>query len=165
MQFEIKPFDEVYADQVKLLGEEFMDYLISLDPDQRLRRTPEYGKFSLDRKTRKVCPNTAFFIALVGNKVIGYVFGYVDPIPPPQAWYSMEPFTQGTGEELYVIEQYRGKGVGSMLIEKFLNFLKDRSCEYISVSVFAFNKDAVKLYEKYGLHQRGLMLSNKLNAQ
>ena len=162
MEYEIKPYEEKYAEKVARLGEEFMDFLIPLDFESRLRRTPEYGKFSLERKVKRLGPQTAFYVALVRTEPVGFVFGAMDPTPPPQAWYGMHPYTQGTGEELYVKPEYRGKGIGRALMQKVEEFFRQNNCEYISISVLAFNKDAAALYERLGFHPRGVVLSKKL---
>lgn len=164
MEYSIKPYEEKYAEKVTRLGEEFMDFLIPLDFEGRLQRTPEYGKFSLERKVKRLGPNTAFLVALVNDEPIGFVFGSVDPTSPPQAWYGMRPYTQGTGEELYVKPEYRGHGIGKALMRKIEEFFREHGCEYVSISVLAFNKDAVTLYERLGFRSRGIMLSKKLGG-
>lgn len=79
------------------------------------------------------------------------------------AWMSFQSFYgrpayQGTAEiSIYVDEQYRGTGAGSILIEKALE-----ECPRLNVSnlvgfVFGHNEPSLKLLKKFGFEQWGLL--------
>jgi len=51
---------------------------------------------------------------------------------------------------LYVIPKYQGKGIGTKLLEKALEWLKERKIKDIKILTYAENKKAQKLYKRYG---------------
>jgi len=53
-------------------------------------------------------------------------------------------------DEIYVIEQYRDKGVGKMLLEEAEKIAKTRKIKLMKARVYAFNEKAQKLMEKQG---------------
>ena len=52
--------------------------------------------------------------------------------------------------DLIIDESYRGKGIGTMLMEKVKETAKENSVDRIQLNVSSYNTDAVKLYEKLG---------------
>lgn len=51
---------------------------------------------------------------------------------------------------LYVIAEARGKGVGTQLLEWVINFAKAHGYQYIDLDVLEGNPAAMKLYNRYG---------------
>ena len=41
-------------------------------------------------------------------------------------------------------------------------YFKSIECEYVSIEVFAYNKNAIKFYENEGYHTRGLIDIKKI---
>ena len=68
----------------------------------------------------------------------------------------------GEVTELVVAKETRGKGVGRKLMQVVEEYFKSIGCEYISIEVFAYNKNAIKFYESEGYHTRGLMDIKKM---
>ena len=68
----------------------------------------------------------------------------------------------GEVTELVVAKETRGKGVGRKLMQVVEEYFKSIGCEYISIEVFAYNKNAIKFYESEGYHTRGLMDIKKI---
>ena len=52
-----------------------------------------------------------------------------------------------------VEEAYRGKGLSKVLLDYCIDFAKKIGVEYLDLGVFTENKNAIKLYEKYGFEQ------------
>ncbi|OPA75283.1 histone acetyltransferase [Paenibacillus selenitireducens] len=55
-----------------------------------------------------------------------------------------------------IIDAYRGKGIGTLLLESILEYGKAKQLPAISLSVDP-NNYAVKLYERYGFHEIGMV--------
>jgi GNAT superfamily N-acetyltransferase len=51
---------------------------------------------------------------------------------------------------LWVLPEHRGRGVGGLLVEAFLDWARERGARYAAVTAFAANPTAVRLYEKHG---------------
>gem|GEM_PF-6167009 len=53
-------------------------------------------------------------------------------------------------DDLAVKENYRGKGIGKMLIEKVENFARSKKIKLLKNRVYEFNSGAKKLFENQG---------------
>ena len=61
-------------------------------------------------------------------------------------------------ESMYVREAYRGQGVGQQLVQKFLEWARERGVERVSVTAYVANERAVAFYEKLGFTAKSLTL-------
>ena len=69
-------------------------------------------------------------------KSYGYVYGYVDNDTPEFS--------------ISLLPEYRGKGIGTVLLSELLDSLKMKNCRYVSLSVQKANTAALRLYRKAG---------------
>ncbi len=53
-------------------------------------------------------------------------------------------------EDFYVLEKFRGKGIGKMLFDEFIAESKRRNCTMVKWQVLDWNKAAIKFYEREG---------------
>ncbi|BDG49001.1 MULTISPECIES: GNAT family N-acetyltransferase [Anoxybacillaceae] len=60
--------------------------------------------------------------------------------------------------ELFVLEEFRGKGVSKQLLSSAIDRLKQEGYPEVRLSVFVGNP-AIKLYEKMGFHSRNITMS------
>lgn len=51
---------------------------------------------------------------------------------------------------IFVKEDYRGKKIGSLLMEELIKYGKENNCYNITLEVKRCNFSAIRLYEKYG---------------
>ncbi|GED52306.1 MULTISPECIES: GNAT family N-acetyltransferase [Brevibacillus] len=63
--------------------------------------------------------------------------------------------------ELYVIEEYRGRGISKQLMERAIEQLKEAGLPEVRLSVFVENH-AVGLYRKLGFTERSVTMSMPL---
>ncbi|CAM3719805.1 GNAT family N-acetyltransferase [Marinicrinis lubricantis] len=56
-----------------------------------------------------------------------------------------------------IIKAYRGKGIGTALLETLFQDLKAREVQQISLSVDPDNLAAVKLYQRFGFKEAGMV--------
>ena len=63
---------------------------------------------------------------------------------------------------LYIIPEFRGKGIGSACLEFILDYGRDKGCRIAELSVNPRNENAIAMYYKYGFketsrkqHERG----------
>ena len=93
-------------------------------------------------------PKTPVFVAVDGEKVIGYGFCQVkhyenDPV--------MTDRTELYIDDLCVDESCRGQGVGKAVYNEILRYARMRKCYHVTLNVWVCNADAVKFYENLGL--------------
>lgn len=62
----------------------------------------------------------------------------------------IHPFKSLWISDLVVSQNHRGKGIGTLLMEKVKETAKENSVDRIQLNVSSYNTDAVKLYEKLG---------------
>ncbi len=95
--------------------------------------------------------NGIILIAEHQNQIIGFVSILV----------TSEKESQHIGVlGIVLIEKYRGEGVGSILIREVLHWAKNNSpLKKIILTVDVDNKHAIKLYEKYGFKEEGVINS------
>ncbi|MDQ5962622.1 MAG: hypothetical protein QG653_429 [Patescibacteria group bacterium] len=90
---------------------------------------------------------TVTFLAFDGKEAIGYV-SLVFP-----------KFLKLSGNAYLTIalrEKYRGKGIGSMLMEKAESFAKEKNIRRIELEVFGKNQPAIELYKKRDYQVEGI---------
>lgn len=140
--------------------EESQDYVVGLDPMKRLRREPEYGESYTNDFLDFVNKNKGvIFMAMDGDKPIGMAGGAYKE-QSKENLLELIPTKVGTLSELYIIPDYRGKGVGKMLVEKFEEYLKESGCDSIWLTVVDCNP-AHQFYKKMGFVDREIgMLKN-----
>ncbi len=75
------------------------------------------------------------FLYLLWNDLRGRYFGYL--------------------EDVYVDENFRGKGLGNKLVERIIDYAKKNDC-YKIVATSRYGRDGVhKMYEKHGFENFG----------
>ena len=105
--------------------------------------------------------NGKCFLAIEDEKVIGLIMGAVRKYDEYD-YLDYKCPKCGEVTELVVAKETRGKGVGRKLMQVVEEYFKSIGCEYISIEVFAYNKNAIKFYESEGYHTRGLMDIKKI---
>ncbi len=91
-------------------------------------------------------------VARSDGKPVGFVQGSVPKFPLEVS----EP--AGTIDNLYVLPEFRGRGIGKKLMAEGLKTLKTRGVKAVRLSVLKENRVAIKLYEKLGfkIYQYGM---------
>lgn len=74
---------------------------------------------------------------------------------------SMDQQGQGEIDSLYVLEEYRGCGVGHELMERMLRWLGGQGVHNIGISVLFGNEQVFRFYAKYGFYPRAYLLKQK----
>ncbi len=82
------------------------------------------------------------FAALAGEELVG--------------WLHIDATGFGYGElGMLVAREWRGRGVGSALLEAAIAWARGRGLHKLSLTVFAHNEPAIALYRKYGFVEEG----------
>lgn len=64
--------------------------------------------------------------------------------------------------DIYVNEEFRGKGIGKQLIERAENYCRQRGYTRLSLMVSAHNKPALKLYESTGFQKDQIYMDKEI---
>ena len=57
-------------------------------------------------------------------------------------------------DDIYVVPEQRGKGIATALFNETKKFAAENGCKKIDLCVWAFNKDAMRFYEKQGMTEQ-----------
>lgn len=87
----------------------------------------------------------ATFVAVDGEDLVGYV-SIEHRASPPVFARGDAGFVHG----LYVVPDYRGRGLASMLFERAREWADERGCVYLSLGVHPDNEPARSVYREWG---------------
>jgi len=59
-----------------------------------------------------------------------------------------------------VVEDWRGRGVGSALMEACVEWAQEHGIHKLALQVWPHNDAALRLYEKFGFEREGLLRSH-----
>jgi ribosomal protein S18 acetylase RimI-like enzyme len=107
-----------------------------------------------------VKPDTLLLLAFDGTAAIGYGLAHVVALEDswiPDTWQTGQRI--GEIESLSVLPEYRGSGLGSVLLDRLEAHLRDRGARDLILGVLPGNDDAIRLYQRRGYRPTWLYLS------
>lgn len=149
---------EIIGEKITLrqVEEEEVDELVKIinEPDIRFS-----GDSALPFPIRK--QSVLKYVGLT-DQVQAHVYGifaqHSDTIVGSLAIHNLDLVQQNCEVGLSVSKKYQGQGYGSEAIQLILSFLFENTpIHKIKLNVFAFNTGAIRLYEKLGFHQDGVL--------
>jgi len=66
-------------------------------------------------------------------------------------------------EEIYIEEEYRGKGYAKALLEEAKKIAKENKCQRIELTCWTFNENAIKMYNKLGYKEQKISYEMIIN--
>ncbi|WP_040952744.1 GNAT family N-acetyltransferase [Gorillibacterium massiliense] len=73
---------------------------------------------------------------------------------------SIDEFNKGEIDSIYILDGYRGCGIGDKLMTNALDWLRDHQVNDIGISVMYGNEAVFSFYQKYGFYPRTYQLQN-----
>lgn len=141
--------DELRSVALKTNIEKWTPFYKPIDLENYLKDT-----FNVDKlKASLENPDHAWYLALDGNKIIGYTQGCPCHLP-----FDGAKDTDGEVGKLYLLEKYQNKGIGTKLLEGIINWIESRFSKTIYVSVFSENPGAQRIYFRHGFEKVGQYL-------
>jgi phosphinothricin acetyltransferase len=117
------------------------DRVATLETEER---TPEERASWLAART----PRHPVLVAVAGDQVVGW--GTLNPFSPRTAYDHVADFS------LYVERGWRGKGVGSVLLEALIERARQLGYHKMVLSAFPWNAAGMALYQKHGFRTVGI---------
>ena len=105
-------------------------------------------------------PDTLLLLAFDGAAAIGYGVAHVMALEDswiPDTWQTGERI--GEVESLSVLPQYRGSGLGTVMLDRLEAHLRDSGAQDLILGVLPGNDDAIRLYQRRGYRATWLYLS------
>ncbi len=97
------------------------------------------------------------FVAIVDEKIVGYLCGGLTKAED----YRILPIVAEL-ENTFVLEEFRSKGIGKKLYNKFIEWCKTKNVGKIRVEASAQNELAIKFYRNNNFKDYTLVLENDL---
>lgn len=118
-----------------------VDRIATLETEER---TPEERRAWLDARD----PRHPVILAVADDHVAG--FGSLNVFNPRKAYDHVADFS------IYIERSWRGKGVGSRLLEALIERARQIGYHKMVLSAFPFNEGGVALYKKFGFRIVGI---------
>jgi GNAT superfamily N-acetyltransferase len=103
-------------------------------------------------KGRKYC----VLIAWLDDKPVGYLIGV-------ERNYSYRVNRVAEIDNMGVTEDYRGKGIGTLLVNEFKKWCQKRGITHIKVNTYFNYQKAINFYKKQGLKPIDVTLEGEIN--
>lgn len=105
-------------------------------------------------------PGLTFYLAYVGNEVAGYL-KLREPFPNSKTLPSVEI------ARIYALKKFIGHGVGKALMQKSIEFARQKNKKRIWLGVWEKNDRAIKFYQQWGFEkfsEHNFLLGNDLQT-
>ncbi len=145
-EIEIKKIGLPEIKELQIIGRQtFFETFADGNTAENMQKYLEEG-FTVDKLTSELTnPNSEFYVALFGKKVIGYLkinFG--------QAQTELRDQEALEIERIYVLKEFHGKKIGQILYDKAFDIAKQKDADYIWLGVWEENPRAIAFYKKNG---------------
>ena len=96
-------------------------------------------------------------VVVMGKKIVGYLIG---SIGKGENYRSIKKI--GELDNMFILPEARGKGIGSALCQEFLKWVKDKGVKRVKVVASAKNKQAIACYKRNGFFEYNCELECEL---
>jgi ribosomal protein S18 acetylase RimI-like enzyme len=100
---------------------------------------------------------TITFVAELNNQIVGYL---IASIKKAEAYRTIKKLAEL--ENMFVIQKYRGQGIGSELINYFFKWAHKERIERVQVIASSSNLKAIALYRKKGFQDYTVTLEKNI---
>ena len=97
--------------------------------------------------------NHYVIVAILNNEIVGYLAGAINEKG------SYEEIQYGEINNMLVKDEYRGYGIGKMLINNFKDYCRENNIYNVKVEASAKNKNAINFYKKNGFEEFNITLT------
>ncbi len=100
--------------------------------------------------------NEIVFVAQIEDKIVGYLAGSICE----QISYITETFAEL--DNMCIYDEYRRFGIGTLLMDEFKKYCKEKNIQNIKVTASAKNNRAIQFYMKNGFEDYNVTLKFKI---
>ncbi len=138
----------IMSDSVAIgkLWEKLVAYHQSLDEDMPRATLEGASLYARRIRDRMEDSHTRVFVAEEDGRIVGYVLGVVVDLLPEM----FEHESGGFLADIFVEEAYRGRGIGSALVQALVGWFRENGLKHYEWHVAATNADALRFWEKVG---------------
>ena len=140
--------------QINKLAKQIHDIHVNWRPDL-FKKVEEVIN---EEQLKELIANKEIFVARFENEIVAYVTTKIVEKTNP----SMRYRKQISIEAICVDENFRGKGIGTKLLENVKEFGKQNGCTDMYLTVNEENENAINLYEKFGFRVKSIAYSMEI---
>jgi ribosomal protein S18 acetylase RimI-like enzyme len=156
MEFMFREYTDEDKPQLLELTKKLAAFGKTLDPIKRIQNSPGFAEMDLDKTLQDVKKYQGkIWLAEENSEIVGFIIGVI--------WEQSEknkleigPHVLGEVLDLFVEESHRGNGMGTKMLTMMQDYFKEKGCDSMWVHMFAPNKDAHGVYEKFGFTDRSI---------
>ena len=115
------------------------------------------GKFLRFIKKKIKDRNSRLLVAIVDDKITWYIFGRVKERPPVSKLKRI-----GYISDCFVIEEFRGKGIGGKLVQRMLAWFRTKKLNHVELGVISKNKLGLTVWKNLGFKEYGKIMRKKI---
>ncbi len=101
--------------------------------------------------------NFLAFVAVADDKIMGYLIG---SITKAEDYRNIKDIAEL--ENMFILSNHRKKGIGTLLVNKFVDWAKEKGMKRIKVFASADNQLAINFYKKNYFKDYGITLEKEL---
>jgi GNAT superfamily N-acetyltransferase len=98
-------------------------------------------------------------VAEIDNNVVGYLAGSTHK----DETYSYYEGITAELDNMFIMEDYRKFGIGSKLVNSFLNWCKSQKAKRVMVTASVGNLNTINFYKKNGFTEINVTLRNEID--
>ena len=132
MSFNIRLATENDFETIHALNMEFAQFI----------KTPDKYKITLEQMKAEQKYFRCLVVEKDKNEIIGFATTFI-------AWFSWIGKSLYL-DDLYIVEKYRGHGLGSQLMDTVFKIAKEENCKKVKWQVSKWNKNAIEFYKNKG---------------
>jgi ribosomal protein S18 acetylase RimI-like enzyme len=103
-----------------------------------------------------------FLVAELNKRIVGFVYGRESKNVPDEVLRRWRATKVGSVEILTVEEQYRRRGIATLLLNRLFVVFRKRGIDTVTLSAPADEMGAKELYDKLGFETRGFFMKKTL---
>jgi len=150
-----KDLESILKLNLELFKKEYREFDRSLNLDWT------YSKEGREYFKNKIIKKDSFAEVIENNnKIVGYLIGSIS-----KRLFYRKKVKYAEEEDMIVDKKFRNQGLGTKLIEDFIDWCKKRDIAYISLTASVKNKSAVHLYRNLGFKDYNLTLEMELTKK
>ena len=153
----IRKFEERDLAQLKALYELLIAYHMDLDAFYYEKDNNFDAEIGVWLRTQMQNTYTQTFVADADGRMTGFINTMCKFWP---GWYRVKE--TGFISYAFVLESFRGLGIGQMLFDAAENWSREKRHPYVEVYVHSLNDLGIKAWTKYGMEEKVKYLTKKL---
>lgn len=139
-----------------------IDALVQPVHDDHVAAHPEQFRltasaFPIERLTDLLAVGSScLLVAEVGGDIVGFLAATVREAPPFPAFVQRQTVYV---EMVAVSESIRGRGIGSYMMQRTIDWARSQGIGELELNVFDFNDRAIRFYERLGMKSKSRRMS------